>query len=103
MLKKVPGDELGTVDVTFELDGGVVADTAAVAGEFNDWSPSAGAMERGDDGVFRRTVTLDVGATYRFRYLLDGEQWVNAIDADGYLPNGYGGEDSVVRTDDIGE
>jgi 1,4-alpha-glucan branching enzyme len=103
MLQKVPGDELGTVCVTFELDGEVVADSAAVAGDFNDWSPQDGVLDRGDDGVFRRTVVLEVGRTYRFRYLLDGERWVNAIDADDYEPNRYGGDDSVVRTDDIGE
>jgi 1,4-alpha-glucan branching enzyme len=103
VIKKVPGDELGTVEVTFEVDGEIAAEHVAVAGDFNDWSPAAGPMSRDADGVFRRTVILEVGRTYRFRYLVDGERWVNAIDADDYMPNGYGGDDSVVRTDDIGE
>jgi 1,4-alpha-glucan branching enzyme len=103
MLKKVPGDKLGTVEVTFELTPDVAADSAAVVGDFNGWSVDADPMERGDDGGFRRTIVLEVGRQYRFRYVIDGERWVNAWDADDYLPNDYGGDDSVVRTDDIGE
>jgi 1,4-alpha-glucan branching enzyme len=103
VIKKVPGDELGTVEVTFELDPGVAAQSVAIAGDFNDWSVDADQMEREPDGGFHRTVVLDVGREYRFRYVLDGERWVNAWDANDYAPNAFGGEDSVVRTDDIGE
>jgi hypothetical protein len=34
--------------------------------------------------------------TYRFRYLVDGRSWENDWAADLYVPNGYGGDDSVV-------
>jgi len=87
--------------VTFELTPSVLAESAAVAGEFNGWSTDANPMERGEDGVFRATLELEVGRHYRFRYVIDGERWVNAWDADDYLPNHYGGDDSVVRTDDV--
>jgi 1,4-alpha-glucan branching enzyme len=103
MLKKVLGEKLGTVEVTFELTPAVVAGSAAVVGDFNDWSVDADPMERGDDGAFRRTIELELGRQYRFRYVIDGERWVNAWDADDYVPNDYGGDDSVVRTDDVGE
>jgi 1,4-alpha-glucan branching enzyme len=103
MLKKVRGDQLGTVEVTFELTPAVVADSAAVVGEFNGWLVEANPMERGDDGVFRTTIQLEVGWEYRFRYVIDGERWINAWDADDYLPNDYGGDDSVVSTDDVGD
>jgi 1,4-alpha-glucan branching enzyme len=101
MLKKVRGDRLGTIQVTFELMPSVLAESAAVVGEFNGWSVEANPMERGDDGAFRTTIQLDVGRRYRFRYVIDGERWVNAWDADDYAPNDYGGDDSVVRTDDV--
>jgi hypothetical protein len=39
---------------------------------------------------------LEAGQQYRFRYLVDGERWENDWAADAYLPNAYGGEDSVV-------
>ena len=103
MIRKVPGDELGTVTVTFSLDPGVAADRVAVAGEFNGWSVDATPMTRREDGGFEATVVLEVGRAHRFRYVLDGERWVNAWDADDYEPNAFGGEDSIVRTDDVGE
>jgi 1,4-alpha-glucan branching enzyme len=103
VIKKVRGDELGTVAITFELDPGVAADTVAVAGDFNGWSIDATPMERRPDGGFEATVVLELGREYRFRYVLDGERWVNAWDADDYAPNHFGGEDSVVRTDDLGD
>jgi 1,4-alpha-glucan branching enzyme len=103
VIRKVRGEEPGTVAVTFELDPGVAATTVAVAGDFNDWAVESGPMERRIDGSFHLTVVLEVGREYRFRYVLDGERWVNAWDADDYAPNHFGGEDSVVRTDDVGD
>ena len=103
VIKKVLSDELGKVEVTFELDAGIAADSVTVAGDFNDWSEDADPMEREPDGRFRKTFLLDVGREYRFRYVLDGNRWVNAWDADDYAPNAFGGDDSVVRTDDVGE
>jgi hypothetical protein len=42
------------------------------------------------------TVDLEAGRAYRFRYLLDGERWDNDWAADAYIPNSFGGDDSVV-------
>ena len=39
---------------------------------------------------------LPPGRAYRFRYLLDGHRWENDWDADAYVPNGFGSDDSVV-------
>ncbi len=33
----------------------------------------------------------------RFRYLLDGERWENDWAADGYVPNPFGSEDSLLE------
>ena len=48
------------------------------------------------DGSFRVAVALEPGRSYRFRYLLDGTRWENDWAADAYVPNEYGGDDSVV-------
>jgi 1,4-alpha-glucan branching enzyme len=101
VIKKLRGAEPGTVAITFELDPGVAANTVAVAGDFNGWSTDANPMERRADGGFHITVLVAPGREYRFRYVLDGDRWVNAWDADDYAPNDFGGEDSVVRTNDI--
>jgi len=41
-------------------------------------------------------LTLKTGQSYRFRYLLDGERWENDWEADGYVENDIGDEDSLV-------
>ena len=86
----------GRVSVTFTIDPGVGAQSAAVCGEWNDWSADADVMRRDAEGGFSTTVDLEAGRAYRFRYLLDGERWDNDWVADAYLPNGFGGDDSVV-------
>ena len=86
----------GRASVTFTLDPGVGAQTAAVCGEWNDWSAGADVMCRDAEGGFSVTVDLDAGRVYRFRYLLDGQRWDNDWAADAYLPNGFGGDDSAV-------
>ena len=86
----------GSASVTFTLDPGVGAQTAAVCGEWNDWSAGADVMDRDAEGGFSLTVALDAGRAYRFRYLLDDQRWENDWAADAYLPNSFGGDDSVV-------
>ena len=90
------GGAKGKTSVTFTVDPRVGAQTAAVCGEWNDWSADASVMHRDADGGFSLTVGLDAGRAYRFRYLLDGQRWDNDWAADAYQPNGFGGDDSVV-------
>jgi hypothetical protein len=90
-----PAAELGTVNVTFTLPAEVQAETVALCGEFNDWSVNDIRLERSPDGTWRAVVALEPGS-YRYKYLLDGQRWENAAQADHYAPNPYGGVDSVI-------
>lgn len=83
--------------VTFKLPAEVEAESVALCGDFNDWSREANPMKRLKDGSYSVTVSLPADESYRFRYLLDGERWENDWDADEYVPNSYGSEDSVVQ------
>ena len=87
-----------TVKVTFTLPADVQAESVALCGDFNDWSAENIKLARdGDgDGSWRVTVALQPGHSYRYRYLVDGERWENAWHADRYVPNPYGGDDSVI-------
>jgi len=85
-----------TVDVTFTLPADVHADCVALCGEFNEWSAEDVKLERDGDGSWEATVALQPGRTYRYRYLLDGQRWENAWQADDYVSNPYGSDDSVV-------
>ena len=82
--------------VTFSLPKDVGAKSVTLCGDFNDWNKEVNELTRRKDGSFSGTISLDAGQEYRFRYWVDGERWENDWDADKYLPNEFGTEDSVV-------
>ncbi len=96
MLKK-SYSKTGTVcRVTFKYENEEQAASAVLAGEFNDWSLTAAPMKKLKDGSFSVTLSLPATQNYRFRYVLDGNVWVNDSQADGYAPNEYGEANSVL-------
>jgi 1,4-alpha-glucan branching enzyme len=96
MLKK-SYSKTGTVcRVTFKYENEEQAASAVLAGEFNDWSLTQTPMKKLKDASFSVTLSLAAGHSYRFRYVLDGNVWVNDVDADGYAPNEYGEANSVL-------
>lgn len=66
-----------------------------MCGEFNDWSPTP--MVRRKDGRFSVTIALAVDRAYRYRFLLDGTRWENDWEAEMYVSNEFGSEDSLIR------
>jgi 1,4-alpha-glucan branching enzyme len=100
VVRKNPQDKKGC-KVTFELPAAVSAESVQLCGEFNDWSLTATPLARRKDGRFSVTVTLELGRTYRYRYLVDGERWENDWAADAYTPNEYGGDDSVIDLTEV--
>lgn len=84
-----------TVLVTFELSAGAGASSSHLCGEFNDWSTTAQPMSPCDDGGFSTTIPLQAGCRYRYRYFVDGVRWENDWEADDYVANDFGGDDSV--------
>ena len=97
MLKKAVSKNGKKCRVTFELPAEVDAETAVLCGDFNDWDVEAQPMKQRKDGTFYTAVSLVTGQTYQFRYLLDGERWENDWEADGYVPNTHGTENSVLE------
>ncbi len=96
MLKKNYTKTGNTCRVTFKLPAEVEAKTAVLCGEFNQWNPDSNPMKKLKDGSFSVTVSLAADNQYRFRYLLDGERWENDWQADAYMPNEHGTDDSIV-------
>jgi 1,4-alpha-glucan branching enzyme len=96
MAKKTYGKTAKSCKVTFELPAEVKAETASVCGDFNDWDPQAHPMVRRKDGRFSTTMVLPANRSYRYRFLLDGERWENDWDAESYILNSYGTEDSLI-------
>lgn len=97
MLKKRRFKKENTVRVTFGLPPDAVREGAYVLGDFNDWQP-AHALKAQKDGSWRVTIPLEPDRAYEFRYLVDGEKWVNDSEADRFERNPYGDENSVIFT-----
>lgn len=93
---KKPGKD-GASRVTFTVPRAVQAESISICGEFNDWSTTSHPLKKYKDGRFGVTVDLPQGRNYRYRYLIDGCRWENDWRADGYVANGFGSEDSLVR------
>jgi 1,4-alpha-glucan branching enzyme len=92
-------NDAGEILVTFRLPHAATSGEVSVVGEFNDWSPTANPMHRDGEG-FVAHITLKPGRVYRFRYLIDGQRWENDWAADAYVPNEFGGDDSVIDLTD---
>jgi 1,4-alpha-glucan branching enzyme len=83
--------------VTFTFPASLEAETVHLVGAFNDWSETDLPMKRRKDGSFTLTLDLATGRDYEFRYLVNGSEWHNEWEADGYIPNPYSGDNSVVK------
>jgi 1,4-alpha-glucan branching enzyme len=94
MIKTRRSDTSATV--TFTLDPAVNASSASICGDWNGWSSEADVMKPSPSGGFTLDVDLESGRSYRFRYLVDGHRWENDWAADAYVPNEFGGDDSMV-------
>jgi 1,4-alpha-glucan branching enzyme len=70
-----------------------------LVGDFNDWSIVSQPMTHATDGSWGITLPLDEKRTYQFRYFDNNGHWHNDWQADAYVPNQFGGENSVVSAE----
>jgi hypothetical protein len=95
MISKIQSPHPGYVRIRFELPPFLWADQVAVVGDFNDWSPTATPLRQDREGVWQAQVDLPLGSRCEFRYLVDGA-WMTDYHADGFAPNRYGSNNSVI-------
>jgi glycosidase len=90
----------GLRKVTFRYNppiGGVTQ--VMLAGTFNDWNVGTTPMRDDDkDGAWEATVMLAPGQ-YQYKFVADGK-WITDQNADGFAPDGFGGQNSVLNVDD---
>jgi 1,4-alpha-glucan branching enzyme len=95
MIRCEPTKKGDLVKVTFSLAGRNGGARVALVGDFNGWRQGANMFKRrGDLDV--ATVTLSAGRRYEFRYVDEDGTWFNDSEADGYAPNAFGGDNSIV-------
>lgn len=96
MISKKPAASGKSTSVTFTLPADAAADSACILGSFNDWSADKHPMKLdAKKGVWTKSVSLKPGR-YEFRYLVDGERWLNDESADGTAETPFLSENSVV-------
>jgi 1,4-alpha-glucan branching enzyme len=83
-------------EVTFEFNRNDVT-SAVLVGDFNDWQAIEMKFNKKTQS-FKAKVRLPTDCAFHFRYLLNDNEWENDYKADQYLPNEFGGENSVVNT-----
>ena len=103
MINKIVSDDGGLVRVTFTLPSAILAERVNLVGDFNGWDTRATPMLH-DRGGARWMVSLNLegGQRYRFRYLVDGQEWLNDWYADDHVENPYGSYDSIVDLTRLG-
>ena len=96
MIQKTYSKKAKKCRVTFRLPEDVATETVSVLGEFNDWDPKANPLKLRKNGTYSTTVSVKAGDSYRFRYLADGDQWLNDEEADDQAVNRFGSLDSIL-------
>ena len=88
-----------TVQVCFYTEALPEAESVHLVGSFDDWDTSAHPMRRLKDGRFMAMRRFETNCRHEYRYLVDGETWINDAEAETYSPNPYGSDNCVVTTD----
>jgi 1,4-alpha-glucan branching enzyme len=86
--------------VSFRLDAGEApgAKSVQLLGNFNNWDQASEPMTMLKTNDFTATLELESGKEFQFRYLVDGSEWKNDPEADGYVMNDFGSENGVIST-----
>lgn len=86
--------------VAFRLDAAEVngAKKVQILGDFNNWDQTSEPMTMLKSNDFTAALELESGKEYQFRYLIDGIDWKNDSEADGFVVNEFGSENGVIST-----
>lgn len=67
-----------------------------LVGDFNSWSSSETPLIKQQDGSYKVTIDLPINEEFQFRYLINGDIWVNDSKADKYCPAPIGNVDNSI-------
>lgn len=93
-----------TVVFTVNPEAANGAEKVYLAGDFNSWDATSIPMKKSPDGSFSVKKQLETNKEYQFRYVLNGNTWINDWKADKYVRSELANDDnSVVDTTVIRE
>jgi 1,4-alpha-glucan branching enzyme len=84
------------VEVTFRMPPLDDVVELYLCGDFSGWQVKGVPLRQESDGTWVATLVLEAGKSYRFRYHDNQGRWLNDREADAYVPNDFGSDDSVV-------
>lgn len=75
--------------VTWSIDKKTAgkADSISLSGSFNNWSHDSDPFQKLKNGTFKLVMELPKGTEHEFRYLVNGTEWINEEQADGFTDN----------------
>jgi 1,4-alpha-glucan branching enzyme len=71
------------------------ASEVLLLGDFNHWDPEKGAMTKGKDGHWEKSVFLQAGS-YEYKFKVDGE-WINDPENPLTCVNAFGTKNNFVH------
>ncbi len=92
-LNKKYSDDKKVCRITFTLPKEICENfkEICVVGDFNNWDPHQNKFsQKHSDGSSSVELVLETGKEYQFRYLCDGETWLNEPEADKQNLTHYG-------------
>jgi hypothetical protein len=84
------------VEVTFRMPPLDDVVELYLCGDFSGWQVKGIPFVLEPDNTWVARLELDGGKKYRFRYHDNQGRWMNDREADGYVPNDFGSEDSIL-------
>ncbi len=84
------------VEVTFRMPPLDDVVELYLCGDFNGWQVKGVPLSQEADGTWVASLVLEAGRSYRFRYYDNQGRWHNDWEADAYVPNDFGSDDSVL-------
>ena len=89
-------EHICNVTFTIPKDAAKFAKKINLTGEFNNWDIESLPMKKLKNGEFSTSIELKQDREYEFKYLINGETWVNEPDADMFVLNTFKTDNSVL-------
>jgi serine protease AprX len=89
-----PRAEMGKLVFFYHNDH---AERVALAGDFNNWNGNHTRFVRTADGLWRAEIDSPPPGRYHYKFVIDGEQWMDDPSNGLKAPDNYGGFNSVLN------
>lgn len=72
------------------------AENVAVAGDFNGWNHNATALRQDSSGLWLAEVKTPPAGRYQYKFIVNGERWIEDPSNGAKVSDGYGGLNSLL-------